>query len=140
LTDPAVHPPRARARLRRFGLTVGLAFLVVGALILWRHRGWLPLPAPFGVLGALLLLLAGLAPAALRPIEWAWMRLANALGWVMTRVVLGVIFLLVFTPAGLIRRLLGKDPLELRYDRGAVSYWHTRADADPSPERMEKMF
>jgi hypothetical protein len=140
LTSPGSNLPRERPRLRRFGLTVGLALLVVGALLLWRHRAWLPLPAPFGALGAVLLLLAGLAPLWLRPIEWAWMKLANALGWVMTRVVLGLIFLLVFTPAGLIRRLLGKDPLELRFDRRAASYWHARAGADPSPGRMEKMF
>jgi hypothetical protein len=140
LTDPGINLQRERARLRRFGVTIGLAFWVLGALVLWRHRAWLPIPALFGALGAALLLLAGLAPVWLRPIEWAWMKLANALGWVMTRVVLGVIFLLVFTPAGLIRRLLGKDPLELRFDHRAASYWHARTEADPSPERMEKMF
>jgi hypothetical protein len=133
-------PQRARARLRRFGLTVGLAFWIVGALVLWRRHALLPVPAVFGGLGAVLLLGAGLVPSFLRPIEWAWMKLANALGWVMTRVVLGAIFLLVFTPAGLVRRVLGKDPLELRLDRKAASYWHKRSDSDPSPERMEKMF
>ena len=140
MTDTRLQLPSERTRLRRFGVTVGLAFWVLGALLLWRHRAWLPLPALFGGLGAALLLLGGLAPALLRPIEWAWMKLANALGWVMTRVVLGLIFLLVFTPAGLIRRLLGKDPLELRLDRRAASYWHARSDADRSPGRMEKMF
>lgn len=140
MTNPGTNQASEGTRLRRFGLTVGLAFWVVGALVLWRHPAWLPLPALFGALGAVLLLLAGLAPILLRPIEWAWMKLANALGWVMTRVVLGLIFVLVFTPAGLIRRLLGKDPLELRFDRRAASYWHARPDADPSPERMEKMF
>jgi hypothetical protein len=140
LTDPKRDSKRERARLRRFGLTVGLAFWVVGALVLWRRHAPLPLPAVFGGAGALLLLGAGLAPSLLRPIEWVWMKLANALGWVMTRVVLGVIFLLVFTPAGLVRRVLGKDPLELRFDRRVESYWHPRPESDPSPERMEKMF
>lgn len=140
MTNSHAYPAAERTRLRRFGLTVGLAFGVVAALIFWRHRAWLPLPGPFAGLGAALLLLAAVAPRVLRPIEWAWMQLANALGWVMTRVILGLIFLLVFTPAGLIRRLLRKDPLELRFDRRAASYWHARSDADPSPERMEKMF
>ncbi len=128
---------RERGRLRRFGLTVGAAFVVVGALLLWRHRDFWP---AFGALGALLALGALVAPAALRPVERVWMKLALALGWVMTRVVLGVIFVLVFTPAGLARRLLRRDPMELRFDRSAASYWHRRPPADTSPERMEKMF
>jgi hypothetical protein len=126
-----------RGRLRRFGLTVGIAFLALGALLLWRPRGAWPVP---GALGAVLLLLAGAAPVALRPIERVWMKLALALGWVMTRVVLGVIFALVFTPAGLARRLFRRDPMELRFDRSAASYWHRRAPADEAPGRMEKMF
>jgi hypothetical protein len=126
-----------RGRLRRFGLTVGIAFLALGALMLWRHRGAWPIP---GGVGAALLLLAGVAPVVLRPIERVWMRLALALGWVMTRVVLGIIFVLVFTPAGLARRLLRRDPMELRLDRSAASYWHRRASEGEAPERMEKMF
>jgi hypothetical protein len=136
LTRPTVDPKRERARLRRFGLTVGIAFLVVGALLLWRHRAAAPF---FGAAGGALLLLTAAAPIALRPIERVWMTVALAMGWVMTRVVLGLIFVLVFTPAGLARRLLRRDPMELRLDRGAASYWHRRPPAD-APERMEKMF
>ena len=67
-------------------------------------------------------------------------RLAGYLGWFMTRVILGLVFLLVFSPAGLIMRLLGRDPLKLRFDRRAASYWESRAEQDRSPERMERMF
>jgi len=137
LTSAPPDRARERARLRRFGLTVGIAFLVLGAGLFWKHRPSWPL---FGALGGLLLLLAGLLPGLLRPIEWAWMKLALALGWVMTRVVLGLIFVLVFTPAGWGMRLLGKDPLELRFDRRAASYWRRRPPHVASPDRMERMF
>ena len=126
-----------RRRLRGFGLTVGLAFLVLAAFLLWRHRSAWPVCA---ALGGLLALLGLAAPAVLRPIERVWMRLAGYLGWFMTRVILGLVFLLVFSPAGLIMRLLGKDPLKLRFDRGTASYWEPRAEQDRSPERMERMF
>lgn len=126
-----------RRRLRGFGLTVGLAFVILAAFLLWKTRPTWPL---FGGLGALLVLLGLVVPALLRPVERLWMKLARALGWVMTRVILGLIFLLLFTPAGLALRLLGKDPLELRLDRRASSYWRPRTDQDRSPARMERMF
>ncbi len=126
-----------RRRLRAFGLMVGLAFLVLGAFLLWRHRPVWPALAAAGVA---LTLLGFAAPAWLRPIERIWMRLAGYLGWFMTRLILGVVFLLVFSPAGLIMRLLGADPLKLRFDRRAASYWEPRAAEDRSPERMERMF
>jgi len=133
----AEDPRALRRRLRSFGLTVGTAFAVLGALLLWRQRASGP---PLGALGALLLLLAALLPGALRPVERVWMRAATAMGWVMTRVILGLIFLLVFTPAGLVLRLLRKDPLELRFARHQPSYWRARAPRERAPERMERMF
>jgi hypothetical protein len=126
-----------RKRLRNFGLTVGAAFLVLAALLLWKHRSLWPL---FAALGGLLVLTGLAVPRWLRPVERVWMKIALALGWVMTRVILGIVFVLVFTPAGLIMRLLGKDPLELRFDNQRASYWRPRADSDRSPERMERMF
>jgi hypothetical protein len=139
LTSPAHGSRGERAALRRFGLTVGIAFLAVAALVYWRHRSPVPAPAILGAAGATLLSLAGVAPSLLRPVERLWMKLALAMGWVMTRVVLGLLFVAVFTPAGLLRRLLGRDPMHLRFDRDAPTYWHRRED-DPSPRRMEKMF
>lgn len=126
-----------RRRLRRFGLTIGCGFVVLALLLLWRGKPIWPL---FAALGAMSLLPAAACPAILKPVERVWMKVAMALGWVMTRVILGVMFILVFAPAGLIIRLLGKDPLELRFSKEARSYWHRRQTRDPSPARMERMF
>jgi len=126
-----------RRRLRRFGLTVGGAFVILAAFLLWKHR---PLWPAFAALGGLLALAGLAAPTVLGPLERVWMKLAGYLGWFMTRVILGLVFLLVITPVGLIMRLLGADPLKLRFDRRAASYWEPRTDQDRSPERMERMF
>lgn len=140
MTD-ALHtdmPAVARRReLRRFGLTMGAAFLVLGAFLLWRHRiSW-----PYvGALGGLFLLCGLLWPGALGPVQWLWMKVARAMGWFMTRVILTVIFIVIFSPAGLIMRLLRRDPLRLRLRPDAPSYWHGRESDDRSPERMERMF
>jgi hypothetical protein len=126
-----------RRHLRKFGLTVGVAFLVLTALLFWQGRPLWPL---FAGLGGILLALAAIWPAGLAGIERVWMKVARIMGWFMTRVILGLVFVLLFTPAGLVMRLLGKDPLELRIDRTATSYWHARPPRDPSPAKMERMF
>lgn len=126
-----------RRQLRKFGLTIGIAFLVLTALLFWKERAIWPL---FAGLGGLLLALAALWPAGLAPIERVWMKVARVMGWFMTRVILGLVFVLVFTPAGLAIRLLGKDPLELRRGAQADSYWHRRKPRDSLPEKMERMF
>jgi hypothetical protein len=137
MTPGATAPARERKRLRSFGLTVGIAFGALAVLLVWKHRPLWPFCAG---LGALLGLAGLMAPHWLRPIERVWMRIALALGWVMTRVILGIVFALIFAPAGLALRVLGKDPLELRFDKRRPSYWHPRADEDRSPARMERMF
>ena len=126
-----------RRRLRAFGITVGCAFAALSLLLLWRgSRLW-----PYsGVIGVLLLLAGWLAPGILKPLERAWMLAAGIMGWVMTRVILGILFLLIFTPAGLLSRLLDRDPLEQRFPTSAPSYWHPRRQADRSARRMERMF
>ena len=53
-------------------------------------------------------------PRIFAPIAVIWLGLSHRLGAVMSRVVLTVIFFLVVTPIGLVRRLLGKDSLRLR--------------------------
>jgi hypothetical protein len=106
--------------LRKFGITMCAALAVLGGLMLWRDRAsW---PYLFGV-SAFFLLFGVLLPRALAPIEWAWMKLAHYLGIVMTHVLLTLTFYLMITPLGLLMRLFRKDPLELRFDRSAKSYW-----------------
>lgn len=109
---------------RRFGLVVGGAFLVL-ALVLWR-RGH-----PAGMASALVLAAgligAGLVlPTRLGPVYRAWMGLAHAISKVTTPVIMGLIFFLVFTPAGFLVRLFGHRPLARQ--RGVTTYWKARPD------------
>jgi hypothetical protein len=94
---------------RRFGLTVGAAFLVLAALMWWRGRTAGPIA--FGTVGALLLI-AGLAvPGRLGPVHRAWMGVALLLSKVTTPIFMGVVYFLVLTPTGFVLRLLGRHPL-----------------------------
>jgi hypothetical protein len=107
---------------RKFGLLVGGAFLLIGAL-LWRRGRLTEAWVALGLGGALVL--AGAAvPGRLGPVYRAWMALAKAISKVTTPVFMSVIFFLVLTPAGLLVRLFGHRPLSR--PEGAPSYWQGR--------------
>jgi saxitoxin biosynthesis operon SxtJ-like protein len=117
-------------RLRKFGLTLGAIFSTLALLFFWRHR----LHAPFyvsAVAGPLLLAAAVVAPRALAPVERAWSALATVLGFVNTRLLLAVVYFLVFAPIALVLRIAGKDLLERRRDPRRPTYWRTRDPAEP---------
>jgi hypothetical protein len=109
-----------RRELRRFGLIVGGIF---GVITLWPAiaRGQSPRSWTLG-LAVALIVPALVAPWALAPAQRAWMALGNALGWVNTRLVLGLIFFGLVTPTGLVLRLAGRDPMRRAFDSDAATY------------------
>jgi hypothetical protein len=109
-----------RRQLRDFGLLVGGIFGVIGLWpLLWRQQS----PRLWAVALAVALVLPGLvAPRILTPAYRAWMKLAEALAWINTRLVLGVVFYGVVTPIGVVMRLAGHDPMRRRFDQTGESY------------------
>ena len=109
----------------------------IGGFLKWRgHEPWpyfLAAATTFGLLGLSL-------PMALRPIYKVWMKFAEALGWINTRIILSVIFFLVFTPYGILARLLGKDLLDLKWKRRADSYWQPVKEHVADKKRYERMY
>lgn len=116
---------KSRAELRKFGLTVGIAFGVIGGLFLWRGHG--TAAAVLGSIGGALVAGGLVAPGALGPVERAWMGLAHILSKVTTPIFLGIVYFVVFTPVGLIRRTIGRHPLE--HDEKDGGFWHDRGDS-----------
>ena len=109
--------------LRNFGLVVGGVFFVLGCVLLWYQR---PSNPYFLAIGAALIAGGLVVPGVLKPLQRAWMALAVVLGFIMTRVILSLLFYLVVTPIGMAARLVGKDFLERRIDKSSESYWHMR--------------
>jgi hypothetical protein len=123
--------------LRRFAITLFIALGILGGLILWRkgETGYLLLGISLG------LLMVGLArPRILGPIYKGWMTGAFMMGFIMTHLILALMYYLVFTPVGLVMRVLRKDPLRLRLDRNIGSYWIKRNQREFEKEGYEKMF
>ena len=106
----------------------------------WLYRGkfvsatYIVLP-----LGTLLVLLGLIWPRALVLPNRAWMLLAEGLSFVTTRIILAIVFFLIVTPIGIVKRLSGWDPLSRRGPRGA-SYWRPYSERQRDPRHYEKMF
>ena len=122
---------------RSFGLVFAVFFAIVGLVPLISGRGvrgW-----ALGV-AALFLALALIYPALLAPLARLWMKFGLLLHRIVSPIALGIMFFLVITPMGLLMRLFGKDPLRLRFDRSADSYWIPRDPPGPSPESFKDQF
>lgn len=131
----------SKKALRSFGWLVGGVLLLIALVVWWRHDWMFTTPVYWlgGIGGALVILGSGV-PVALRPLYHVWMALALVLGFVMTRVLLTLVFFLLITPIGLVRRLLGKDPLRQQPDADTPSYWIPKTYDNPSKERLEKYY
>ena len=127
--------------VRHFGWLMGVVAGIVASLILWKN-GWAITPAVLYVIGvgAGLAVISTILPRLIRPIYRLWMMLAVVLGFVMTRVILSVVFAALVTPIGLVMRLLGKDPLKKKPDSSADTYWIEREAGDPADERMRRYY
>ena len=111
---------------RKFAFPVGIAFLLLAGIFLWRDRPTLLWIA--ATLGSALLLGGLLAPARLGPIYRAWMRMALAISRVTTPIFMAVVYYLVLTPTGLLMRALGKKPTEHRVREGSLWQPATRRE------------
>ncbi|MHC4596363.1 MAG: SxtJ family membrane protein [Planctomycetota bacterium] len=126
-----------KSELRKFGITVGTFLGLLGGLFLWREKEYY---FYFLIFSAALLFLGTVAPILLRPIHKVWMILAVLLGWVMTRIILSVLFYLVVTPIGLLAKLFGKSRLNLAFDKSAESYWRFKDNTRQETSDYEKQF
>ncbi|MBI4698764.1 MAG: hypothetical protein HY758_07645 [Nitrospirae bacterium] len=126
-----------KKELREFGLIVGLVLGLLGGLLWWRGRDIYP----FFLTVSVALILSGLiVPAALKPLQKIWMTAAVILGWVMTRLILIILFYLVLTPIGLLGRLLGKSFLDSKFRTSSTSYWIPKAEKETEKSEYEKQF
>ena len=138
MADPDGKTGASRRReLRRFGLTMAGALALLGLVALWRGKAWYAYPG-----GAALGFVAlGLAwPRVLAPVYRGWMALARVLGWVMTRVILTLLFYVAVTPIGLIGRLAGRRFLDPPAGFAPETYWIRRDRAEGGRSDYERQF
>jgi len=124
---------------RSFGLVMAAFFAIVAL--------WPLLQGPLSAIrwwalaiAAAFLALALLWTAPLRPLNQLWLKLGLLLSKVVSPVVLMVLFYATVTPIGVLMRWTGKDPLRLRRNSAAASYWIPREPPGPAPDSMKQQF
>jgi len=126
-----------KSDLRKFGITIGVILLIIAGFLFWKEKESFQILLTFGVT---LCILGIVIPFILKPIYWVWMIFATILGWIMTRVILSLLFYIIVTPIGLIPRFFGKQFLELRWDKSKESYWNFKTNERLQNENYEKQF
>jgi hypothetical protein len=123
--------------LREFGLVTGAAVVALfGLLFPWMLE--LDWPVWPWAIAVPLWLLALIRPAWLRGIYRAWMRFGLLASWVMTPLMLGIVYFGMISPMAMVRRLMGKDPMQRALDPDQNSY---RVQSPKSPkEKLERPF
>jgi hypothetical protein len=122
---------------RSFGLVMAAACAVVGLwpMVAGRSPRW----AAFGI-GAAFLLAALARPRVLAPLNRLWMTLGRLLHRIVSPAMMALLFALVVVPTAAFLRLAGRDPLRLKLDRGAASYWQRREPPGPAPGSLTHQF
>ena len=100
----------------------GMALVLVSLIVFFITR-----EIRYVTIGTGLLLLDMIAPALFKPAAKVWFGLSHVLGTVMSKVILTLTFFVVLTPMGLLRSLLGKDPMRVRqFKQGTDSVFRVR--------------
>ena len=135
MTKPRISA--SKKEVKKFGYLFAVICLGVAAYSLYRGgHTW-----PWFIGGSVFFLATGLfVYPVLRPIYVGWMTFAFALGWVNTRIILGLFFYVILTPIGLLMRAFGKDLLEERIDRSGGTYWVKREQKPFEASRYERPF
>ena len=122
---------------RSFGVVFTIVFLFLGIWMAWKGRSeaWV-----FLVSAALLFVVALARPFILNPFNQAWMKFGLLLSCVVNPVILGVVFFLIISPMAILRKLLGKDSLHLKFNPNTDSYWISRNPPGPKTGSMSRQF
>ena len=122
--------------LRSFGFTIGIILLIVTSILFYYNN---LLFQNFAIIAAVFIVLGAIAPRLLKSVYLIWMTFAVVLGWVMTRVILSLVFYFIITPISFVTRLFGEDFLSLkRIDSN--SYWNKRDNEIELNQNYEKQF
>ena len=110
-------------------LVMAAGFLLIGQLF---HLSWMPMSV------FLLIAISMAIPPAGKGILWVWFKISEGMGWVMSRVLLSIVFYIILLPISKLSRALSKeDPLKLK--KQDATYYDTR-NHDFTAEGMENLW
>lgn len=123
--------------LKKFGAILGTVFLLITLFISRKpsQNIW-----PAFLLSCTFYISALIKPALLKPIYLILTKVSFVMNWIISRLVLFIIFYVLFTPMGLIIRFFGADLLDRKIDKRKESYWKAKEKNTLASSGYEKQF
>ena len=125
-----------KTELKKFGITIGGALLIISLFLFIYEK---PSTPYFIGVGLVFQIVAQIFPTLFLPIQKIWMAFAVVMGFVMTRVILAILFYIIITPISFISKIFGKDFLNLKIEKEKKSYWNLRNE-EYKQSSTEKQF
>ena len=122
--------------LRNFGFTIGSILLVIALILFFKEKDS---DVYFFLIGLAFILSGIVLSFILKPFYKIWMTFAVIIGWIMTRIILAILFFIIITAIGVLARLFGKDFLNLKADK-RDSFWNMRNRDRELNQDYEKQF
>jgi len=122
---------------RSFGIVFAVVFALIGV---WPLKAGGDLRLWALGLAVAFLAVAFVAPGLLKPLNLLWFKFGLLLHKIMTPLIMGLLFFLTVTPVGMLMRATGKDPMRLKRDPTAATYWISRDPPGPKPDSMKNQF
>jgi hypothetical protein len=137
LKEELKHIDTSEKAVKKTGITVGLVLIIISFILWWLGKNSF---VYFSSAGGVFIILSFIALPLLRPFHKLWIGLSLVLGFVMSRIILTILFYLVVTPIGLLAKLVGKKFMPLGFDKTAKTYWEKREKTVKEKIDYERQF
>ncbi len=124
----------SRSEQRKFGLVMAAAIIILG-LIRYAFHGFAQFPIYFFAVAAVFAFFGLVWPRALKPVFIGWIKFALVLNWIVTHLLLTVVYWGIIVPMGIAMRLFSEDPMKRKWLPPDASYWE---EPEEQPEEFER--
>lgn len=137
LKEEFKHINTSDKAVKKTGVTVGIVLIAISFILWWLEKNSF---IYFSAIGGIFIILSYIALPLLRPFHKLWIGLSLVLGFVMSHVILTLLFYFVVTPIGLLAKLVGKKFMPLGFDKNAKTYWEKREKISKEKIDYERQF
>ena len=124
--------------VRSFGFLMGWVLAIIAGILLYNEKETLSII--FGGIAGAFFFSTLVCPSLLSGIFVRWMKFAEVIGRFNTKLILSLMYTLIFTFLRVLLFVFRKDPLERKFDSSLDSYWSDHEPMDSDPKRYEKQF
>ncbi len=137
LKEELKHIDTSEKSVKKTGITVGIVLILISFILWWIGKSSF---VYFSLAGGIFIILSYIAIPLLRPFHKLWIGLSLVLGFIMSRVILTILFYFVVTPIGILAKLVGKKFMPLGFDKNAATYWEKREKTVKTKIDYERQF